>query len=375
MSMTHRERVLAALNHEETDRVPMDFGSTLATSITVPAYEDFKKFLGIDHETKIGWKRQRVVIPDESILKKFDIDTRALLLGKYRGEGDREIDEDTIVDIWGTAWKREPSGHFINIDGPFVNRDPDIELLDTHDWLDPDDPGFYQNLKENAEFLRRKTDCAIVLNLPVGIFTECQFLRGYVEWLIDLYENQEFASRMMHIIAGIWIKIAENALDEIGDNVDVIFWGDDLAIQESTFISPQVYRELVKPQHKRMIEAIKSRSEAKIHFHSCGSIYPLIEDLIEIGVDVLNPIQVNARNMEPERLKKEFGSRLSFWGAVDTQHLLPFGTPEEVRTDVRKIIDCLGKGGGYVLSSVQNIQADVPPENIIAMFEEGKSYY
>ncbi len=139
-------------------------------------------------------------------------------------------------------------------------------------------------------------------------------------------------------------------------------------------MSPEVYRELIKPRHQRMIAALKSRSDAKIQYHCCGSVYALIEDLIEIGIDSLNPIQVNAKNMDPERLKKKFGDRLAFSGAIDTQKVLPLGTPEEVRAEVRRIIDTLGKGGGYILASVHNIQAEVSAENIVAMFDEGKSY-
>jgi uroporphyrinogen decarboxylase len=139
-------------------------------------------------------------------------------------------------------------------------------------------------------------------------------------------------------------------------------------------MSPQMYRNLVKPRHKRMNAALKTRSHAKVHYHSCGSVYRVIEHLIEIGIDALNPIQVNARNMEPARLTREFGYRLAFWGAIDTQRVLPYGTPEEVREEVRRVIDVMAPGGGYILASVHNIQAEVPPENIVAMFEEGRSW-
>jgi uroporphyrinogen decarboxylase len=296
------------------------------------------------------------------------------MLGEYRGGASKEIDGDTFLDSWGTTWKKAPDGHFINVDGPFQNRDPKIEILETFDWPDPDNQGLYEGLKEKAKAMHENTDYAIVLNLPVGIVHQCQFMRGFAEWLMDLYENPEFTCRLMDLIADTWIRIAENALDAVGENIDVIMWGDDMAAQDATFMSPEIYRELIKPRHQRMIAALKSRSDAKIQYHCCGSVYALIEDLIEIGIDALNPIQVNAKNMDPERLKKEFGDRLAFWGAIDTQRVLPLGTPEEVRAEVRRIIDTLGKGGGYILASVHNIQAEVSAENIVAMFEEGKSY-
>jgi uroporphyrinogen decarboxylase len=373
-SLTHRERVLAALNREEPDRVPLDFGSSISTTAIIPAYENLKKYLGLEHETQIMVKRARTVIPHQSILQRFDIDTFPLMLGEYRGGASKEIDSDTLIDPWGTTWKKAPDGHFINVDGPFQNRDPKIEILETFDWPDPDNQGLYEGLKEKANALHQNTDYAIVLNLPVGIVHQCQFMRGFAEWLMDLYENPEFACRLMDLIADTWIRIVENVLDTVGENIDVIVWGDDLAMQDATFMSPEIYRELIKPRHQRMIAAVKSRSDAKIHYHCCGSVYALIEDLIEMGIDALNPIQVNAKNMDPARLKQEFGDRLAFWGAIDTQRILPLGSPEEVRAEVRRIIDSMGKGGGYILASVHNIQAEVSAENIVAMFDEGKSY-
>lgn len=373
-SMTSRERVLTALNLEEPDRVPLDFGSNIASTIIVPAYDNLKKYLGLEHETRFMAKRARTVIPNDTVLQRFDIDTRPLMLRELKGGASRSIDANTFIDSWGTTWKKAPDGHFINVDGPFQNRDPEMDNLETFDWPDPDNPGIYEGLKERAEALHKNTDYAIVLNLPVGIVHECQFLRGFAEWLVDLYTNPEFACRMMDLVADIWIRIAENALEAVGNNIDVIMWGDDVAMQQATFMSPEMYRELIKPRHKRMVAALKSRSNAKINYHCCGSVYALIEDLIDIGIDALNPIQVAARNMDPARLKDEFGDRLTFWGAIDTQGVLPHGSPEEVRAEVRRIIDTMGKGGGYILASVHNIQAEVKPENIVAMFEEGKSY-
>jgi uroporphyrinogen decarboxylase len=372
--MTHRERVLSTLNLDEPDRVPLDFGSSNATTIVMPAYENLKTCLGLEHETKFLAKRARTVIPDESVLRRLDIDTRPLFLGDYTGRMSHYIDEHTFQDSWGTTWKKAPDGHFINAIGPFQNKDPDVALLESFNWPDADNPGLFEGLRERAEALHKGTDYAVILVLPVGIVHQCQFIRGFAEYLMDLVSNEEYVCRMMDIVAGIWIKIAQNALDAVGDNVDVIMWSDDLAMQEGPFISPEMYRKLIKPRHKRMFEALKSRGDAKVHFHSCGSIYPLINDLMEIGMDALNPLQVNAKNMDPARLKKEFGDRITFWGGIDTQKILPFGSPEEVRQEVRKMIDVMGPGGGYILASVHNIQAEVPPENIVAMFEEGKAY-
>ena len=373
-TMKHRERALAALNHQETDRMPIDFGSTISTTIIMPAYENLKRYLGLQHETKLMVKRGHTVIPDDRVLERFDVDFLGIRLGNFRGGNYRELDATTVIDAWGTTWKKAEGGHYINASGPFQNVDPDIKILEAYLWPDPDDPSLYEGLKEKAAYLRRTSDRAIILDLPVGIIHQCEFLRGFAEWLMDLVLNPEFSCRMMDFVTGIWIRIAQNALEAVGDNVDVVAWGDDLASQESTLFSPRIYREYIKPRHGQMIQAVKAAANVKVNYHSCGAVYEMIGDLIDIGVDALNPVQVSARNMDPVRLKKEFGSRLAFWGGIDTHRILPFGTPEEVRREVGRMIDLLGQDGGYVLASVHNIQAEVPPENIVAMFEEARSY-
>lgn len=376
-SLTHRERVLTSLNHVQPDRVPLDFGGIGPSGIVASAYENLTRYLGVKQVAPMD-KLARTVVPDESVLKIFDIDTRSLTLGEFINKKRRIIDAGTFVDGWETTWqKASGSNAYISKDGSFRRKNPTVDMLETFDWPDPNDPGLYEGLKERAEMLHNNTDYAIILSLgPAGngILSRCMNMRGFTEFLMDLYENAGFACRLMDIVTDISIKIAENALDAVGGNIDVVFFGDDLGHQQSTFMSPQTYRELIKPRHKRFFDAVKSRSEAKILLHSDGAVYKLIEDFIEMGVDALNPVQVSARNMDPAMLKREFGDRITFWGAIDTREVLPFKSPMKVREEVRRILDLMGKGGGYVLTSVQTIQAEVPPENIVAMFEEAKSY-
>ncbi len=372
--MTHRERVLAALNHEETDRVPIDFGGTYTTTIYYAAYERLKTHLGVDHATNIYSKTRRLAIPDEAVLQRFDVDTRFLGLGGYEGE-QRELDEDNYLDEWGTTWRKAEDGHYLYVDGPFFGeKKPDTEALLKGDWPDPDNPGYYRGLAERAAALRRDSDCAIILNMPIGVIHQGQFMRGFGDWLKDLYKNREFSETLMDVIAERWIRVAENALDLVDGNVDIVFFGDDLGSQLAPMFNPDIYRDLIKPRHERMIAAVKARAEVKVLYHSCGAIAPLIGDLIDIGVDALNPVQVTANDMEPRSLKERFGERIAFWGGINTQEVLPFGTPDEVRTEVRRVIDCLGPGGGFVLNSVHNIQNDVSVENIVAMFDEARAY-
>lgn len=372
--MTHRERVLAALNHEETDRVPIDFGGTYTTTIYYAAYERLKTHLGVEHATNIYSKTRRLAIPDEAVLRRFDVDTRFLGLGGYEGE-QRELDEDNYLDEWGTTWRKAEDGHYLYVDGPFFDeKKPDIEALLNGDWPDPDNPGYYRGLAERAAALRRDSDCAIILNMPIGVIHQGQFMRGFGDWLKDLYKNRAFSEALMDVIAERWIRVAENALDLAAGNVDIVFFGDDLGSQLAPMFNPDIYRELIKPQHARMIAAVKVRAEVKVLYHSCGAIAPLIGDLIDIGVDALNPVQVTANDMEPKSLKDRFGERIAFWGGINTQEVLPFGSSDEVRAEVRRVIDCLGRGGGFVLNSVHNIQNDVSAENIVAMFDEARAY-
>ncbi len=371
---THRQRVLDALNHKETDRVPIDFGGTYTTTCFYSVYERLKEELGVEGlETQIYSKTRRLAIPDEVVLQRFDIDTRFVGLSAYEGD-QREIDEDTYLDEWGTTWKKADDGHYLYIDGPFFDqKKPDPALLDTGNWPDPDNPGYYKGLLERAE-RQHATGMAVILNMPIGVIHQGQFLRGFGDWLKDLYKNRAFAERMFDIVAERWIAVAENALDICGDNIDIVFFGDDLAGQMAPLFDPAIYRELIKPRHARMIEAVKRKADVKLLYHSCGAVSQLIDDLIDIGVDALNPVQVAAGDMEPVSLKQRFGDRIAFWGGIDTQHVLPFGSADEVTAEVGRVIDILGEGGGFVLNSVHNIQNDIPIANIIAMFDAGRNH-
>lgn len=373
--MTHRERVLRAIRHEPADRVPIDLGSTLATTLTVGAQERLRARLGLPAaEPQILSRRSGTVIPDEAILERFDIDTRALLLGAAERRPDREISATAFIDEWGVTWSKPEGGHYINVDGPFYHLDdPSPADVERHDWPDPDDPGRYRGLREWARALHEQTDYAVVLGLGVGPVHQCQFLRGYGEWLEDLIARRAFAQALIERVTDIWTRIARRALEETAEFVDVVMFGDDVGTQKSPLVRPELYRAVIKPCHKRMAGVVKSFGKPLL-YHSCGSVWALIPDLIDAGVDILNPVQVSAAHMDTRRLKSEYGRELAFWGAIDNQGLLPKGTPEEVRAEVRRRIQDLGPGGGYVLAAAHNIQADVPPENVIAMFDEARQF-
>jgi uroporphyrinogen decarboxylase len=374
--MTHRQRILATLQHRTPDRVPVDLGGTIASTLTIQAHDRLRAHLGLPAgpPRAIFARRSSTVLPDEAILQRFDIDTRAVLLGSPDVRPERELSEITLMDEWGVTWTRPAGGHYIHTAGPFYGLDePAVQDLKKYVWPDPADPGRFRGLRERARAIHQDTDYAVILNLGVGPIHACQFLRGWSEFLTDLLVHPAFAEGLLERAVDVWIGITTRALEEAAQYVDLVIFGDDLGAQKTTLIRPELYRRMVKPHHKRMVEAVKRYGKPVIH-HTCGSVYALIPDLIEVGIDVLNPIQVAAAEMDTRRLKREFGRDLSFWGAIDNQRVLPRGAPEEVRQEVRRRIEDLAEGGGYVLCAAHNLQPDVPPENTIAMYEAALEY-
>ena len=374
--MTSRERVFAALAHRTPDRVPLDLGGTLATTMTATAHQRLRAHLSMESAgaTKIFSRRSGTVIPDEGILERFHADCRALLLGDPDINPDRQLDGGSLVDEWGVTWLRPESGHYIPVRGPFSNLDePDPAALNRHQWPDPGDPGRYRGLRGRARTLQEATPYAVVFNLGVGPVHLCQYLRGYSEWLMDLIERPMFAEALLEITTAFQIEVASRALNEASPFIDMVCFGDDIGTQQGPLVRPDLYRRMIKPCHRRMVDAVKRFGKPLI-YHSCGAIYPLIPDLVDLGIDALNPVQVSAANMDTARLKREFGHRLAFWGGVDTQVVLSRGAVEAVRREVRRRIDDLAGDGGYVLCAVHNVQDEVPPENVIAMFEAALEY-
>ncbi|MBI4841684.1 MAG: hypothetical protein HY803_11540, partial [candidate division NC10 bacterium] len=287
---------------------------------------------------------------------------------------ERVLPDGSLYDEWGITWKHVGEGqHFINADGPFYNQEPDPALVDKFAWPDPLDPGRFRTLRKQAETHRTNTDAAIILVLGVGAVHQIQFMRGYAASLEDLIVAPDFVRAFMVRYVDFWIRLTERALQEVGDLVDVAMFGDDLGTQQGPVLSPALYRRLIKPYHVRMVQTVK-RFNKPLLLHSCGSVAAFIPDFIEAGVDALHPIQVSAKDMDSAWLKREYGRDITFWGGVDTQRVLPTGTPAEVRGEVRRRIADLGPGGGYVLGAVHNVQAEVPVENVLAMVEAAKEF-
>ena len=374
--MTHRERIMTALKHQSPDRVPIDLGGTGSTTLSVGSLKRLRAYLHIspDPPPILYSKRSATTLPDEVIIERFGIDTRSARGGKADAAAGREIDANNFVDEWGVTWRRAPDENFISVDGPFQPlTDPTPRDLEGFNWPNPSDPGYCRGLREQARKVHEEEDRAVILNLLNGPVHQSQFMRGYAEWLEDLLLYPEFVAALAERITDLWVEMHTRILEECSDYVDLVSYGDDIATQNSPLMRPELYRKLIKPYHQRMAAAIK-RFGKPIIYHSCGAVFNLIPDLLDVGIDALNPVQVAANGMDTKRLKQEYGRDLTFWGAIDTQHVLPSGTPAEVREEVKRRIEDLGESGGYVLSPVHNVQPEVPPENLVAMLEAALEY-
>jgi len=378
--MISRERVLKALNHQEPDRVPVDLAGSLTNAgIAQKAHSELKDYLGLKgNEAEVIDVMQQLVRPDKRILKKFGVDVYGIG-AKPPKSWKLVIEEDKdnyyYTDEWGIRYRmpKKYGYYFDMIENPLANLD--MKSLKDYQWPDPHDPGRTEGLEEEVRNLYENTDYALFLNAPTsGIFEKSFALRGPENFYMDLMKNPEFAEAIMDKMVEFYLGYWEEILPRVGRYVQIIKMGDDLGGQNGPLINPELYRKVVKPRQKQIFSFIKKRTDAKLYLHSCGAIYEFIPDIIECGVDVLNPVQVSAKGMDTKRFKQEFGDRLSFWGAIDTQRILPFGTPGDVEEEVKRRIYDLASGGGYVLAPVHNIQANVPPENVVAMFEAAKKY-
>jgi uroporphyrinogen decarboxylase len=375
-AMTGRDRVLASLAHREPDRVPVDFGSTWITTIHADAYEQLKHHFGIDGPTVIMERMQQVCFVDERILEHLDIDTRGVFAGPPELEPNQwlELEDNCFRDGWGVTWQKPPTSYYYDMVQPALSGNITRSDVRSHDWPDPHDPGYTRGLCERVQAQRAGTDCALVLNISVYPVQCSQFIRGFEDWFLDMAANPQLMVFLFDLLTDIMLATVGDVLDEVGDLVDVVSVSDDVGMQDRTTVSPEMYRRLIKPSQARAFRLIHERTPAPLMYHTCGSVYAIMDDLIEIGVDALNPVQTDAANMEPHRLKREFGHRISFWGGINSSRVLPWGTPHEVREEVHRVIGALAPGGGYILNSVHNIQPGVPVENLLTMFSAAREF-
>ncbi|HTU03820.1 MAG TPA: uroporphyrinogen decarboxylase family protein [Candidatus Sulfotelmatobacter sp.] len=373
MSLSHRDRVLTVLNHEKPDRVAMDLGGSPGSGINLYAYKRLTEHLGLRGPVRVQSERSLLAWPDEAVLERFGADLRLIVARAPEDSGNRGTFDEAAyeqdaeyTDVWGVVRRRPPRGHYYVVRAPFDRDDLSPADLDAHPWPAPRCPDA-DGLHREAERLRRETDCALVAFVPGRIFSMGQFLCGFSNWLVQLKVNREFCEALLDRTLDIQLGMAAETLKALDGAADILYLADDYGIQTGPLIAPALFREVFKPRMARLIAFLKARSSAKIAFHSCGSVSALIPDFIEVGVDILNPLQVAAADMDTARLHREFGRRLIFWGGIDTQRVLPAGTAAEVRAEVARRVRDLWPG--YIAASVHNIQAEVPAGNIVAMFD------
>ncbi len=375
-TMTSRERLLKALNHEQPDRVPIDLGGN-QTGLHRVAYEALIRHLGVRDEVTIMDAVQQLARPCEAVLQRLRVDTRYIHAGaaaNFKGEiVTRQRDGRTwhdLTDEFGVTWSM-PDDAPLYMD---ITHHPlaEAKIEDIGDYPFPkgNDPGRFAGLRDKALQIRRETPYAVVSGISGVVYETCWYLRGLERWFMDMIEQPEFCEALLDQTLKFWLDWFDVFLAEVGDVVDVIMIGDDLAGQGGPLFQPEFYRRVVKPRHKRLVQTIKSRTPAKIWYHTCGACQGYISDLLDNGIDILNPIQISAADMNPTDLKSRYGGRLVFWGGgIDAQHVLPQADPETVRQHVRRNVEAFKPGGGYVFNNVHNIQAGVPPENIVAMYD------
>ena len=378
--MNSKERVALALRHQEPDHVPFDLGGTGLTTLHFTAYRNLRQRLGLPPvKPRVAAMAEQLAMVDDDVAERLQADVSPVKPDPASGFQFSFHDEggyEAYFDEWGIGWRKPKDGGFYYD----MYRHPlaGVESLvgmEAVRFPDPLDDQRFATLRAQAEAAAAAGKAVALWGPCAGVLEVYSWMRGYEPFYVDLAVHQDLVAAMLDRMVEWKCAFWERALGEIGHLVDVVVEADDMAGQERLLFSPVTYRCLVKPRHKRLFEFIKAQAPVKLFFHSCGASRPLIPDLIEVGVDILNPVQIAAAGMDPVALKRDFGRDLVFWGGgVDTQQVLGTGTPAQVRDDVRRNIEALAPGGGFVFAAVHDIQANVPAENIMALWDAWHEY-
>jgi len=405
--MNSRERVLASINHKEPDRVPIDLGALPVTGISAIAYHNLKHYLGMNSgHIRVYDLMQQLAVPEKNVLDLFKVDI--LDVGSTFNTEDEDWYDIHIngYNLQFPNWfqpRHNPDDSYdvLHRDGTVIARMtkdalvfdqtyyPCLEnypetysefqkMASKNPWVAQVTPPFsnigqkkfWKTLRKNAITLKEESNKVIALNLGSTSFELASSFRRLDRFLIDLVRNTSKVEKFLDFILEFFFNSLNVICGYVGDIIDIIKIGDDLGENKGPFISPKIFREIFKPRITEICDFIKKKSTMKIFYHSCGSIVPLIPDLIDTGIDILNPVQINARDMAPKFLKENFGDEITFWGGgADTRNVINRKSPEEVKKHVLELLEIFFPGGGYVWNTVHNILPDVPPQNIVAMFE------
>ncbi|RKY07674.1 MAG: hypothetical protein DRP66_06190 [Planctomycetota bacterium] len=382
--MTHRRRVLATLRHEQPDRIPFDLGSTLVTGITKNAYVNLAQAMGVETgPIELCDTIQQLPFVCDNILRVLDVDIRGLI-PNFGRKNPRLIDNGysySFIDEWSVKWEMPKGSLYFSIaECPFAGG-ISKKAIDDFPWPDPGSAELLAGLEDKAKAYYEQGYAIILENLCAGIFEMCCRVRGSEQFLMDLAVDPDVACCLMDKFVELKIQYYRAAAAKLGEYVQFVREVDDIAGQETLLVSPKMYREMIKSRHKMLFDAQKRCFPEPffVFFHSDGSIFDIIPDMIETGVEVLNPVQLTAKGMAAAGLKSEYGKDLCFWGGgVDTQSILPNGSADQVKRNVTERINTFAPGGGFIFGTVHNIQDDVPPGNLLAMvevFKELRDYH
>jgi len=363
--MTGRERVLCALDHKEPDGCPISFGSSICDGMTRAAKEAFDEYMGYKPaEVTTRHFVMGMVDTPSQITRRLNPDIVTVWPQSQWIVKCEEYADGSFSDVFGCTLK--PVSFYYDIVARPLCDPITADEIRNHPWPKPPP---VDGLFERAA-AAKASDCAVLLDIPaIGPFEGGCWVRGFEDFLCDLYTDEYLAETLLDAITESTIAYWDVHLTEIGHLVDICGQGDDIGMQDRPFISPEIYERLIKKYHKRIYDFIKSKTKAKIFQHVCGSCYDLLPHMIETGIDILEAVQTSAAKMEPEALKRDFGDAISFWGAVDTQKLITTATPERFTEEIRRLVEIFGKDGGFILAPSHNIQPNVPWENLQAMLD------
>ncbi len=367
--MTSRERMRTALRREEPDRVPIDFGQDMHNGINEVAYQNLLTHLQMDtsQPTRVYDFMQRLAVVDERVLKRFRVDTRYIMTNPNESRPVNLEADGSYEDEWGVYRKR--CGYYCeNVQAPLAGISRQAMLR--FPFPDPAEKSRFRGLREKAKGLYEGTDYALMAGQAASLFFFPAELRGFEAFMADLATDPEFIVLLVDRVLEWMMEFTSHYLDEVGEFIEGWWMGDDWGMQTGPIMSPSIFRTIFKPRYCRLIELVKSKTKARVCLHTCGATYWILQDLVDVGVEVVHPLQPTARgNEDPARIKREYGDRLCFYSNIANTTILPRGNPQAVAEEVRRKIAALAPGGGYVFSGGHNIQADVPPLNIVALFD------
>jgi uroporphyrinogen decarboxylase len=382
--MTSYERVKAALEHREPDRIPFDLGAAAVTSININSLRALKKYLGLPGDVKLRDRITQIAHIEQDMIDALKIDVKSVCPQASRIKGlerDLGIEDgyDRMIDEWGMGWRLPvQGGHYYDLfKSPLAGLDT-IKEVENYPWPDALDMARYANMKVEADRIVKTEKMGFFLErMSSGMWEHAMWMRGYEQFYMDMMMNPGLVQAIMEKILEINMQYWERAIEAVGDNLLVVSMADDLGSQNSLLVDLQDYKEQIWPFHKRLFDFIKAKAKSKVYifFHNDGAVMETFPLLIEAGVDIMNPFQVNCEGMDTRKFKKEFGKELTIWGgSCDNQQVMPFGTPQQVRDETRRRIEDLAPGGGFIFAPIHVIQNGVPPENIMAWWETLQEY-